>query len=46
MQPAATDPQAIAQWTSMKPMPLPIWCLAGVALGEAVFVFGMILSLT
>jgi len=37
--PAASDPQAIGQWISMQPMPLPMWCLAGVTSGETVFVF-------
>jgi len=37
--PAAADPQALGQWTAMQPMSSPIACFAGVASGEAVFVF-------
>jgi len=43
--PAAADPQALGQWTGMQPMPSPMACLAGVASGEAVFVFGRLFFL-
>lgn len=43
--PAAADPQALGQWTGMQPMPSPMLCLAGVASGEAVFVFGRLIFL-
>jgi len=37
--PPAADPKALGQWTSMQPMPSSMWCYAGVASGESVFVF-------
>lgn len=43
--PAASDPSALGQWTSILSMPSPMVCLAGVASGKAVFVFRRLILL-